>query len=197
MPALTAGDHTCTRSEHYANMCSIMVVCVLLKRLSLIAALGGTQRGLIGEPVALAPEPGREQRVGEVSPAAEAFGIAAGMRVGEALARCPDLRLVPADPEATRGYWNAVLDRLESLGAAVESDDPGVAYFETRGVERLHGGHLEGVLAAVRRVLPASIRLGAAPSRFAAYAAAMNARPRRSLKTGSGSVFKNGSVPQG
>src|SRR4051794_12418984 len=196
-PVLTAEDHTCTRSGHYANMCSIMVVCVLLKRLSLIAALGGARRELIGEPVALAPEPGREQRVGDVSPAAEAFGIAAGMRVGEALARCPDLRLLPADPEATRGYWNAVLDRLESLGTAVESDDPGVAYFETRGVERLHGGHVEGVLAAVRRVLPASIRLGVAPSRFAAYAAAVHTRPRRTSKTGSGSVFKNGIVPEG
>jgi protein ImuB len=174
-----------------------MVVCVLLKRLPLIAALGGARRDLMGEPVALAPEPGREQRVGDVSPAAEAFGIVSGMRVGEALSRCPDLRLVPADPEATRGYWNAVLDRIESLGAAVESDDPGTAYFETRGIERLHGGHIEGVLTALRRSLPASVRLGAAPCRFAAYAAAVHARPRRSLKTVPGSVFKNGFVPEG
>ena len=165
-----------------------MVVCVLLKRLPLIAALGGTRRELMGEPLALAPEPGREQRVGEVSPAAEAFGIVAGMRMGEALARCPDLRLVPADPEATRSYWNAVLDRLEALGAAVESDDPGVAYFEARGIERLHGGHLEGVLAAVRRSLPASIRLGAAPSRFAAYAAAIHARRRSAGIIAAGAV---------
>src|SRR4051794_37283020 len=179
-------------------MCPVMVVCVLLKRLPLIAALGGARRDLMGEPVALSPEPGREQRVGEVSPAAEAFGIVAGMRVGEALARCPDLRLVPADPEATRGYWNAVLDRLESLGAAVESDDPGVAFFETRGLERLHGGHLEGVLAAVRRSLPASMRLGAAPSRFAAYAAAVHARPRRRpLHKGSEHFGNSGIVPDG
>ena len=167
-------------------MCSIMVVCVLLKRLPLIAALGGARRELMGEPLALAPEPGREQCVGDVSPAAEAFGIVPGTRVGEALARCPDLRLLPADPEATREYWNAVLDRLESLGAAVESDDPGVAFFESRGLERLHGGHLEGVLAAVRRSSPPSVRLGAAPSRFAAYAVAVHAR-RRSA----------GIVPQG
>jgi protein ImuB len=165
-------------------MCSIMVVCVLLKRLPLIAALGGARRELIGEPVALSPEPGREQRIGDVSPAAEAFGIVPGMRVGEALARCPDLRLLPADPEATRGYWNAVLDRLEALGAAVESDDPGVAYFETRGLERLHGGHLEGVLAAARRSLPASVRIGVAPSRFAAYAAAQHARGTRRRSAG-------------
>src|SRR3954452_6209687 len=164
------GDHTCTRSDHCANMCSVMVVCVLLKRLPLIAALGGARRELISEPVALAPEPGREQRVGEVSPAAEAFGIGPGMRVGEALSRCPDLRLVAPDPEATRDYWNAALDRLEGIGAAPESDDAGIAWFEAGGLRRLHGGHLEGVMSAARRVLPAGVRIGAAPSRFASYA---------------------------
>src|SRR3954451_5272423 len=163
MPSLTAGDHTCTRSGHYANMCSIMVVCVLLKRLPLIAALGGARRELMGEAIALAPEPGHEQRVGEVSPAAEAFGIAPGTRVGEALARCPDLRLIAPDPEATRAYWNEVLDRLEALGAAVESDDPGVAWFDADGLMRMHGGGLEGVMAATRKRLPAGIRMGAAP----------------------------------
>lgn len=156
-----------------------MVVCVLLNRLALIAALGGTRTEMLGEPVALAPEAGREQRVGQASPAAEAFGIVPGMRVGEALARCPGLKLVPPDPEATRGYWRTVIDRLERLGAAVESDDPGVAWFEADGLRRIHGGHLEGVLAAVRRVTPPGVRVGAAPGRFSAYAAALHARRRK------------------
>ena len=156
-----------------------MVVCVLLNRLPLVAALGGDRGALMAEPLALAPEPGREQKVGEVSPSAEAFGIVPGMRVGEALARCPDLRLVAPDPEATRSYWSAVLDRLESMGAVVESDDPGVAWFEADGLLRLHRGGLEAVMAAARKRLPTGIRMGAAPSRFAAYAAALNARPRR------------------
>jgi protein ImuB len=178
---LTARHHTlerssaCTPAGHYANMRSVMIVCVLLKRLPLMAALGGAREELLGQPLALAPEPGREQKVGEVSPAAEAFGVVAGMRVGEALARCPELRLVAADPEATRAYWNTLLDRLEALGAGVESDDPGIAWFESRGIERLHG-HLEGVLATVRKRLPSAVRLAAAPSRFAAYAAAMHPR---------------------
>jgi protein ImuB len=165
-----------------------MVVCVLLNRLPLIAALGGARRELIGEPVALAPEAGREQRVGEVSPAAEAFGVVPGTRVGEALSRCPDLRLVAPDPEATRAYWNAVLDRLEGLGAVVESDDPGVAWLEADGLVRLHGGHLEGVMSAVRRALPVGIRMGAAPSRFSAYAAALHARWRSSQIVPAGAV---------
>jgi protein ImuB len=169
-------------------MCSVMVVCVLLNRLPLIAALGGARRELMGGPVALAPEPGREQRVGDVSPAAEAFGIVPGTRVGEALSRCPDLRMVAPDPEATRAYWNAVLDRLEGLGAVVESDDPGVAWLEADGLTRLYGGHLEGVMAAVRRVLPVGIRMGVAPSRFAAYAAALHARRRSSQIVPAGAV---------
>jgi protein ImuB len=165
-----------------------MVVCVLLNRLPLVAALGGARSELMGRPLALAPEPGREQRVGEVSPAAEAFGIVPGTRVGEALARCPDLHLVAADPEATRAYWNKVLDRLEGLGAAVESDDPGVAWFDADGLMRMYRGGLEAVMAAARKALPPGIRLGAAPSRFSAYAAALHARRRRAEWIPAGAV---------
>src|SRR4051812_50169029 len=81
-----------------------MIVCVLYPRFELLAAVGD-RRAMLSEPVALAPEAGREQLVGEVSAAAEAFGITAGMRVGEALARCPELRLAPPDPEGVRALW--------------------------------------------------------------------------------------------
>jgi protein ImuB len=155
-----------------------MVVCVLSPRFELVAALGGERRALISEPVALAPEAGAEQAVGEVSAAAEAFGVARGMRLGEALARCPELRLVPPDPLRVRELWNTALDRLEAIGAAVESDRAGMAFFTAGGIEGLHGGGLQGVLAAARRVVGGGVRMGAAPSRFAAYAAAMRTRPR-------------------
>jgi protein ImuB len=81
-----------------------MVVCVLYPRFELLAAVGD-RRAILAEPVALAPEAGREQVVGEVSAAAEAFGVGPGMRVGEALARCPELRLAPPDPEGVRALW--------------------------------------------------------------------------------------------
>ena len=154
-----------------------MIVCVLYPRFELLAALG--DRGaLLSEPVALAPEAGREQKVGEVSAPAEAFGVVPGMRLGEAMSRCPALRLVPPDPEGVRSLWNAVLDRLEGIGAAVESDRAGAAYFAAAGLQGIHGGDLVGVLAAARRMLGAGARFGAAPSRFAAHAAALQARPR-------------------
>ena len=163
-----------------------MVVCVLIPRFTLLAALG-ERRALLSEPIALAPEAGRSQCVGEVSAAAEAFGVAAGMGLGEALARCPGLRLVPPDPDGVRGLWNEVLDRIERTGAAPESDAPGSAFFEASGLERLRGG-LDGVLSTARRELGAGARLGVAPSRFAAYAAALRARPRGRRRRGSAVV---------
>jgi protein ImuB len=168
-----------------------MVVCALYPRFELLAALGD-RSALLSEPAALAPEAGREQVVGEVSAPAEAYGVVLGMRLGEAMSRCPLLRLVPPDPEGVRSLWNTVLDRLEGLGAEVESDRPGAAYFEAAGLHGLHGGDLSGVLASTRRALGAGARLGAAPSRFAAHAAALRARPRRRGRPASAGVSGGG-----
>jgi protein ImuB len=158
------------------------VVCILLPRFELAVASGG-RRALLGEPAALAPEPGREQLVGEVSPSAESFGIHPGMRMGEALARCPGLHLIPPDPVGVADAWEGVLVRLEGIGARVEPVRPGEACFDATGLRRLHGGHVDGVVAAVRAALAGADagtpRIGLGPSRFAAMAAAEQARARR------------------
>jgi nucleotidyltransferase/DNA polymerase involved in DNA repair len=153
------------------------VVCILIPRFPLLAALGGRRERLL-HPAALAPEPGGSQAVGEVSGAAEAFGVRAGMALGEALSRCPELALVTPDAERTESMWEELVGRLESVGAAVEPGRPGEAYFEAEGLEGISGGHLEGVLNRVRRALGMPARIGAAPARFASYAAAWGARGR-------------------
>ncbi len=164
-----------------------MIACVLLPRFALTTAIGDRSE-LLQAPSALAPEPGGAQQVGEVSPAAEAFGVRPGLRLGESLARCPELTLVPPDPAGVADRWERLLVRLESMGAAVEPERPGLACFDTGGLLRLHGGRtpagdeseqLAGVLAAARRALRIPARFGVAPSRFAAVAAATRARSRR------------------
>ncbi len=162
-----------------------MIVCVLVPRFALTVAAGGRQ-GLLREPAALAPEPGGVQAVGEVSLAAEAYGIHAGMRLGEALARCPRLALVPPDPAGVADGWERVLMRLEGIGAGVESPDAGRACFDARGLRRLHGGSYDAVLAAARRAVRGPARIGAAPTRFCALAAAVSARVRRPETVGGG-----------
>jgi len=161
-----------------------MIVCVLIPRFELTMAVGDRSE-LLRAPVALAPEPGATQQVGEVSLAAEAFGIHPRMRLGEALSRCPELTLVPPDPVGVADSWERLLVRLESVGAAVEPERPGLACFDAGGLLRLHGG-IEGVLGAVRAALRIPARLGVAPSRFAAVAAASRARSRRPELVGSG-----------
>src|SRR5579884_158509 len=151
-----------------------MIVCVLLPRFQLLTAVGDRTE-LLRMPVALAPEPGGVQQVGEVSLAAEAFGVHPGMRLGEALARCQRLKLVPPDPAGVAELWERLLVRLESIGAAVEPERPGLVCFDARGMLRLHGG-IEGVLRAARRALRSPARYGVAPSRFAAVAAATRSR---------------------
>ncbi len=155
-----------------------MVVCILLPRFELAVAAGGRE-ALAAGPLALAPELGREPLIGEASAAAEAFGVRAGLRLGEALARCPTLRLVAPDPAGVADAWERVVGALEGIGAAVEFARPGAAWFDARGLRGLHGGDVEGVIAAARRALAAPARIGAAPARFAAFAAASRARPRR------------------
>src|SRR3954467_5262136 len=136
----------------------------MLPRFELAVAAGGRETLLQG-PAALAPEPGGERLVGEVSHAAEAFGIHPGMRLGEALARCARLALVPPDPVGVADAWEQVLGQLEGIGARVESGRAGLACFAADGLRRLHGGGVEGVLRATRLALARPARVGAGPSR--------------------------------
>jgi protein ImuB len=147
------------------------VTCALIPRFPLLAAV--SDRRILRQPAALAPEPGAAQLIGDVTPVAEQFGLRAGMRLGEALSRCPELALVPPDPERAERSWEKALRRLEGIGAEVESDRSGEAFFEASGLAGLWGG-IPGVLARARKELGGAARLGAGPSRFCAYVAARN-----------------------
>jgi nucleotidyltransferase/DNA polymerase involved in DNA repair len=158
-----------------------MVACLTISAFSLRAALRESPE-LRGRAVALAPAVGARPFVGPCTRAAEEAGVRPGMRLSEALATCPDLHLVEQDPAAVEAEWELILRRLEEAGLAVEPAEPGCAYFETRGIERLAGG----VRAAVQRALDAvgsswEPRVGVAARRFAALAAASVAPAGRVL----------------
>jgi len=161
-----------------------MVVCIYIPRFELAVAAGEgskvARQTLAGRALAVAPLVGGEQRVGEVSGAAEARGVARGMVLGEALARCPDLVLVPGDPVLVAEAWERALRALEAIGAGVEPARPGLAYFESDGLHAVHGTR-EATLAAASRVLARPVRIGAGPTRFCALAAALAVRSRRPL----------------
>ncbi len=164
----------------------VSVVCVMLPRFELLVAVAPAAAGadvrqaMMREPIALAPAPGGRPAIGQVSAAAEAFAVTPGLAVGEAFARCPQLKLVPPDPARAGSAWEWVLQALEGLGAEVESDPerPGTLFFESSGLEPLHRG-FDGVIAAVRDAIRRPVRIGAGPTRFIAQSAARMARPRK------------------
>jgi protein ImuB len=159
------------------NGAETVIACALIPRFTLLAVVGG-RRELLLRAMALAPEPGGPQVIGEASGPAEAFGVRAGMRLGEALARCPELILVPPDPERAEAAWEDALRRLEGIGAAVEPGHPGEAFFEAGGLRGLYGS-VEGSLRRARDAIGPPVRLGAGRTRLCAYAAARRARPRQ------------------
>ncbi|HEX3241226.1 MAG TPA: hypothetical protein VHR18_13955 [Solirubrobacterales bacterium] len=81
-----------------------------------------------------------------------------------------------ADPVALAERTEATVRALEGIGAAVESERPGEAFFAVAGLRGLHGGERGGVLAAAREAAAlggeGSPRIGVAPTRLAAFAAA-------------------------
>ncbi len=159
-----------------------MVACVLIPRFALRAASSARP---LDEPAALAPLPGARRAVGDVSRRAEAQGVHPGMALGEALARCPALRLLPADPARAAELWEAMVDRLEGIGAAVESGREGEAFFVLDGLTGLYGGEPAGVMAAAREAAQLPVRIAAAPTRFASLLAAdRGPRLPRSVRPG-------------
>jgi hypothetical protein len=77
-----------------------------------------------------------------------------------------------ADPVEAGELTERLLCRLERIGAAVESERAGEAFFALDGLRGIHGGESAGVLAAARHAAEMEVRIGVAPTRFAAHAAA-------------------------
>jgi protein ImuB len=77
-----------------------------------------------------------------------------------------------ADPVEADELTERLLCRLERIGAAVESERPGEAFFALDGLRGIHGGESAGVLAAVRRAVETEVRIGVGTTRFLAHAAA-------------------------
>lgn len=82
------------------------------------------------------------------------------------------------DPMLVGEATEAMARALEALGAAVESEQPGEAFFAVGGLRGLYGGEAAGVLAAAQRAVEEGFQLGTGRTRFAAFVAAVGwARP--------------------
>jgi protein ImuB len=77
-----------------------------------------------------------------------------------------DLGIPPED------VWEDELRRLEGIGAALECERAGEAFFAVDGLLGLYGGERSGVVEAARGAADLPVRIGVAPTRFSALVAA-------------------------
>jgi protein ImuB len=81
-----------------------------------------------------------------------------------------------ADPVEAAELTERVLRGLEGIGAAVESERTGEAFFVVDGLRGIYGGETAGVLSAARRAVATEVRIGSGPTRFQAWFAASERR---------------------
>ena len=149
-----------------------MIACLSITSFPLRVALR-PRPDLAGVPVALAPAPGSPELIEAITVAAEESGLRAGMRLGEALATCPELVLLEQDPAGVAEAWEVILRQLEEAGFEIEPLEPGFVLFDTAPVEPLAGGLEQALERAMAAVDPRwQPSLGVAARRFAAIAAA-------------------------
>ncbi|HXR30351.1 MAG TPA: hypothetical protein VN752_04355 [Solirubrobacterales bacterium] len=98
----------------------------------------------------------------------------------------PDSAL--ADPVEAAELTERLLRGLEGIGAAVESERVGMAFFALDGLCGLYEGERDGVLAAARAAAGQEARIGTGRTRFRAWLAAGGCRLPAPVSTLSGWV---------
>ncbi|MGH7776576.1 MAG: DNA polymerase Y family protein [Candidatus Dormibacterales bacterium] len=149
-----------------------MVGCLLVSRFPLACELA--ERPLLRGRAAAVTGPGGA--VWAASPAAERCGVEAGQPVREALGACPGLAVLEGRPARCQAIFEQILDSLGKIVFTVEPGAPGVAYAALDELAQLKG-RPRTAAPALLACAPDALepRLGIAPSRFAALAAAQAA----------------------
>jgi protein ImuB len=103
------------------------------------------------------------------------IGLASPARPGGSGGLLPGRASLP-DPLAAAEATEAMVRALEAIGAAVESERAGEAFFAVDGLRGIHGGGSAAVLAAARAAAASALgtepRIATGPTRFAAFVAA-------------------------
>lgn len=74
-----------------------------------------------------------------------------------------------ADPVEAWESTEQLMRRLEEIGAAVESEQPGEAFFAVDGLRGIYGGKSRGVLEAAHAAAGMPVRIGVGTTRFDAF----------------------------
>lgn len=126
-------------------------------------------------PLVVVDNSPRGKAVVSVSPEARAEGVAVGLRVREAEARCAGLVVLDADDAADARAFEMVVRAVEDLVPRLVLERPGQLSFPTRGPSRYFGGDdalAARIVACARTLDVTDVRVGIADGTFAAGIAA-------------------------
>lgn len=134
---------------------------------------------LIGKPVVVGGTSGRSV-VSSASYEARTFGVRSAMPIGQALARCPQLVILPGSYDKYRIASRAVMAIFAEFTPLVEPLSIDEAFLDVEGSRKLFGEPIEIARAIRERVrevtgLPASVGLGG--TKFIAKLASQRAKP--------------------
>jgi DNA polymerase-4 len=104
-----------------------------------IAVARVCQPKLRDRPVAVAPLQSGRATILSVSPEARKEGIFKGMLLGKALKLCPNLMLLPPNPELTQRASQSLAEVVSRYTPLWEPSRPGDIYLDLTGTERLWG----------------------------------------------------------
>lgn len=152
---------------------------------------------LRGRPVAIAPLAADRAVLLAVSTEARAAGITPGMAASLAQRACPDLVILPPDPERYARAHQALYRILSRVAPVIEPRGWGHAYLDLTGTDRLFGSPA-AVADRIGRETRTELRLplvvGVAPNKLVSVAAAATAKrdhevPVRTIPPGSEAGF--------
>src|SRR5689334_20060809 len=130
-----------------------------------VVAARRVEPALVDAPVVVVDTPRRTGARGKVviaaSSEARADGVAIGLRVREAEARCAGLNVLDADDAADARAFEVVVRAVEQLVPRLVLERPGQLSFPTRGPSRYFGGddaRVERLVACVRALDVADVR---------------------------------------
>ena len=135
---------------------------------------------LRGRPVVVVPPGSARAPILAASLEAEGEGIRTGMPMQAALARCPDLRVLPTNEPLYRRAAAAVLSLLGGYTPLLEPSIPGEAFLDLTGTKRLFGD-AKDTAARIRTEIDLRLRLpatvGVATNKLVSRVAARVIRP--------------------
>jgi DNA polymerase-4 len=140
-------------------------------------------------PVAVAPPGADRGTILALSAEARLAGIERGMSVRQALKRCPDLVLLPPNPQLYARASRALLEVLRIYAPVIEPRGYGHAFLDLTGTGRLFGPAVD-VAARVQREVRERLRLpvsvGVAANKLVSQAATTVVKPEPLLEVPGG-----------